>query len=67
MTQERHGQEVSIREATYPIAVVCRLCDLKSATPLATEMTADLDRRTRCEARSRCVIWPAFHVRSSLA
>ena len=44
-----YGQEVPIREATYPIAVVCRLRDFNSATPLPTEMTADLDRGTGCE------------------
>jgi hypothetical protein len=56
VTQERHGQEVAIREATDAVAVVCRLGDLKSATPLLTEMTAHLDRRTGREVRSRFVI-----------
>jgi hypothetical protein len=53
MTQELYGQEVAIREATDPVAVVCRLGDLKSANPFPAEMTADLDRRTGREVRAR--------------
>jgi hypothetical protein len=56
MPQELHGQEVPIREATNPVSVVRLLGDLKSATPLSTEMTAHLDRSTRREVRSRFVI-----------
>jgi hypothetical protein len=53
MIQELYGQEVAIREAANPVAVVCRLGDLKSATPLPAEMTAHLDRRTNGEVESR--------------
>ena len=53
MIQELYGQEIAIREAADPVAVVCRLGDLKSATSLPAEMTADLDRRTDREVQPR--------------
>jgi len=53
MAQELHGQDIAIREAADPVAVVCRLDDLKSATPLPAEMTAHLDRGSAPEIRSR--------------
>ena len=52
-TPEFYGQEVAIREAADPVAVVRCLGDLKSATPVPAEMTADLDRRARREIWSR--------------
>ena len=60
MIQERYGQEIAIREAADPVAVVCRLGNLKSAAPLPAEMTADLDRRAGCEDRPRWMIWEEF-------
>jgi hypothetical protein len=61
MTQELHGQDIAISEAAEPVAVVCRLGDLKAATPVPAEMTADLDRRTDRKVGSRCVTCWMFH------
>jgi hypothetical protein len=53
MAQELQGQDVTVRDAPDPVAVVCRFGDFESATPFSAEMTAHLDRGADREFMSR--------------
>jgi hypothetical protein len=51
--QELHRKDITIGEAPDPIAVVCALGNLESATPLGAKTTAHLYRGPDREVRSR--------------
>jgi hypothetical protein len=66
-THELDGENAAIRQTTDPIAVLRLLGDLEAATPLSAEVTADLDRGTDREVRSRRVGRVSLHLFSHLA
>ena len=59
--QELHRDDITIGEASDPVAVVGSLGDLESATPLRAETTAHLYRGSDREVGSRRLISEAFH------
>jgi hypothetical protein len=66
-TQELDGENTAIRETADPIAVLRLLGNLEAATPLSAEVTADLDRGTDREVRSRQVSRVSMHLSLTLA